>query len=106
MVEWLDGSKDVGDVGLIGNVFGVALWEDEGGGFDSFVEGDDPITVRFNCFGDLGELNGELEQVSKIMTLFGFNFCGETRPEDLGEINGLSFDNTKPLVGWEFWAAR
>ena len=106
VVDWLDGSKDIGDVGLVGKVFAVALREDEGGGFNSLVEGDDPIAVRFNRFGDFGELDGELEKVSEIMALFGFDLGGETRAKDLGEISGLSFDDAKPLVGWKFGATR
>ena len=50
----LDGGKEVGDVGLIRDVLGVTLWEDECGGLNYLVEGDNPVPVGPDCPGDLG----------------------------------------------------
>ena len=54
MVGRLDGGKEVGDVGLIQDVLGIMLSEDEGGGLNCRVEGDNPVPMGSDCPGDLG----------------------------------------------------
>lgn len=83
MVDWLNGSEEVGDVRLIGDILGEPLWEDKGGGFDCLVKCDDPVAMGFNCFGDFGQFDGELKQFPEVMALLGLNFGGISRPEDL-----------------------
>ena len=53
MEDWLDGGKEVGDVGLVGDVLSVSLWENKAGGLNRLVEGNDPIPMGSNRLGDL-----------------------------------------------------
>ena len=53
MEGWLDGGKEVGDVGLVEDVLSVLLWKNKAGGLNHLVEGDDPILMGSNRLGDL-----------------------------------------------------
>jgi len=67
MVRRLDGCKEVGYIGLIGDVFSIPLREGVSGCLNGLGEGDDPIPMGPDCSRALGSLDCELEELSEVV---------------------------------------
>ena len=57
-------------------------------------------------FGLLGHSNGDLEQIPKVLGLFGVNIRGVVGSKDFGKVKCISLDNVEPLVRGEVWTSR
>ena len=56
-------------------------------------------------FGLLGDSNGELEEISKVLGLLSLNIRGVVRSKDFGKVDRISLDNVEPLVRGEVWTS-
>jgi hypothetical protein len=51
-------------------------------------------------------LNGELEEVPKVLGLLGLDIRGVVGDKDFGKVDRISLDNIEPLVWGEIWTPR
>ena len=59
--------------------------------------------MSFNGFRLFGNSNGELEHVSEVMGLFGFDLRRIVSPENFREVDSLSLNDVEPLIWGKVW---
>ena len=92
-------------VRLVGNIVGVSTWQGERDCLDGLSKGNDPVPMVGDGFGLLGDLDGELEEISKVLGLLSLNITGVVRSKDFGKVDRISLDNVEPLVRGEVWTS-